>query len=64
MSLLGLSHKGAYTSRYQMPEFEQKNNDEFKNGMVGKLVTIQIRLDLLMGIRMSMFVMEGILKGE
>ena len=58
MSFLGLSHEGAYTSRCQMPEFEQKN-DGFKKGMVNILVTIQIRLDLWNGTGMLMFVIEG-----
>ena len=62
-ALLGLSHEGAYTSRCQMPEFEQKIvMDFFKKEMVGTLVTIQIRLDLRNGIGMLMFVMEGMLE--
>ena len=64
IEFIGLSHEGAYTSRCQMPEFEQeKMMDLFRWVMVCILVTIQTRSDLLIRIGMSRFVMEGMLEG-
>ena len=63
--LLGLSHEGAYTSRCQMPEFEQfKVKYIFKREMVCRLATTQNHLDLCPERGRLMFVMEGMLEGE
>ena len=59
---LGLSHEGAYTSRCQMPKFEQRILMDFVFKKGDGL--IQIHLDLWNKTRMSMFVMEGMLEGE
>ena len=61
--LLGLSHEGAYTSRCQMPKFEQMKWESIIKEMAHKLVTIQNCLDLRRGTWMMRFVMEGMLEG-
>ena len=55
--------KGLTLADARCPSLNRKN-DGIKWEMVGKLVTIQICLDLQNKTGMSMFVMEGMLEGE